>query len=72
MKSIYEIKDGNILLQTEIPILKILDLRINCRENKHGRIAVKGIIAPDSQDAVLGKDWTDTPITAVNKAADNK
>ena len=43
MKSIYEIKDGNILLQTEIPILKILDLRINCRENKHGRIAVNEI-----------------------------
>lgn len=72
MEQIYEIAEGNVLLNTGMPILGVREIQVKCEENSHGKIVVRGTFEPESHDKVLENDWTGAPIILINKYADNK
>ena len=68
----YEISAEQIMIDTEIPFLSLIEMAITQELNSHARLAMKVLAREESQEDIRHTDWSDTPITIWKKGESEK
>lgn len=68
----YEISAEQIMIDTEIPFLSLIEMEITQELNSHARLAMKVLAREESQEDIRHTDWSDTPITIWKKGESEK
>lgn len=59
----YEISTEQIMIDTEIPFLSLMEMEITQELNSHARLVMKVLAGEENQEDIRHTDWSDTPIT---------
>ena len=63
----YEINNEKIIVKTAIPFLSLLEMEISHDINAHAILTLHVTVEKESQEEILGRDWSGTPISVFRR-----
>lgn len=63
----YEINNEKIIVKTAIPFLSLLEMEISHDINAHAILTLHVIVEKESQEEILGRDWSGTPVSVFRR-----